>query len=204
MSRADLSSMLTVGSYFYEITVDSKVIAIEESKFNANVIVATRRSADGLSKHHVEAALDAEQRIQTVALSYSSSLFTRKANYQTVDDTIHGRISGLAGRNEIAVQLGRFREVDVAGFLIFRALVIDHIRLRGVTQWTGRVAVIDSNTLVATSVKQNCARRDKSELSWVYEPRMGDTEEIELDGGGRIVHRHDSRGFTARLIAAPS
>jgi hypothetical protein len=77
MSRADLSSMLTVGSYFYEITVDSKVIAIEESKFNANVIVATRRSADGLSKHHVEAALDAEQRIQTVALSYSSSLFTR-------------------------------------------------------------------------------------------------------------------------------
>jgi hypothetical protein len=194
--------MLAAGSYFYEIRVDGKIVAVEESRVDTNMIAAVWRSVDGRNRHEVGAALDPEQRLDTIALSYSSSLFTRKASYKSVDDNLRGRITGLAGRNEITVQLGRFREVDVAGFLIFRALIIDHIRVRGATRWTGRVAVIDSSTLVATSLKQNCARRGDSELSWVYEPRMGDTEQIELDRAGRIVHQHDTRGFTARLVTA--
>jgi len=121
---------------------------------------------------------------------------------EAVEDNLRGRISGLAGRNEIVVKLGRFREVDAAGFLIFRALIIGHIRLRGDEHWTGRVAVIDPNTLAAASVKQNCAQRNSSERSWIYEPRMGDTEHIELDEAGRIIRRRDNRGVTAELMTA--
>jgi hypothetical protein len=155
-----------------------------------------------LSQHQVEAALDSEHRIYRVTLTYSSSLFTRKANYEAAEDNLRGHIVGLAGRNEIVIKLGRLREIDAAGFLVFRALIIAHVRLRGEQHWTGRVAVIDSSTLAATSVKQNCAWRNGSDRSWTYEPRMGDSEHIELDEAGRIVHRRDNRGITAELIAA--
>lgn len=194
--------MLPVGNYSYEIRLHGELVAFEDSRFDAAVIVASRRSADGLSRHQVEAALNPEHRIYRVTLSYSSSLFTRKASYEAVEDNLRGRISGLAGRNEIVVKLGRFREVDAAGFLIFRALIIDHVVMRGDERWTGRVAVIDPNTLAAVSVKQNCARRNSSGHSWIYEPRMGDTEYIELDEAGRIVSRRDNRGVTAELMTA--
>jgi hypothetical protein len=194
--------MLPTGNYSYEIRLNGELIAFEDTRFDAAMIVAARRSADGLSRHQVEATLDPEHRVHRVMLSYSSSLFTRKASYEAVEDNLRGRISGLSGRNEIVVKLGRFREIDAAGFLIFRALIIAHVRLRGDQRWTGRVTVIDSSTLAAASVKQNCARRNGSERSWTYEPRMGDTEHIELDGTGRIVHRHDNQGITAELITA--
>jgi hypothetical protein len=64
------------------------------------------------------------------------------------------------------------------------------------------VAVIDPNTLAAASLKQNCARRNRSEHSWIYESRMGDTEQIELDEAGRLVRRSDNRGLTAELMIA--
>ncbi|MBV8454827.1 MAG: hypothetical protein JOZ29_21530 [Deltaproteobacteria bacterium] len=192
--------MLPIGNYFYQIRHHGELVAFEDSRFDTALIVASRRSADGLSRHQVEAALDPEHRVCRVTLSYSSSLFTRKASYEAVEDNLCGRVSGLAGRNEIVVKLGRFREVDAAGFLIFRALIVGHIRLRGDERWTGRVAVIDPNTLAAASVKQNCARRNSSERSWIYEPRMGDTEHIELDEAGRIVRRRDNRGVTAELM----
>jgi hypothetical protein len=194
--------MLPTGNYSYEIRLHGELVAFEDSRFDAAMIVASRRSADGLSRHQVEAALNPEHRVYRVTLSYSSSLFTRKASYEAVEDNLRGRISGLAGRNEIVVKLGRFREVDAAGFLIFRALIIGHIRLRGDEHWTGRVAVIDPNTLAAASVKQNCAQRNSSERSWIYEPRMGDTEHIELDEAGRIIRRRDNRGVTAELMTA--
>ena len=194
--------MLPTGNYSYEIRLHGELVAFEDSRFDAAMIVASRRSADGLSRHQVEAALNPEHRVYRVTLSYSSSLFTRKASYEAVEDNLRGRISGLAGRNEIVVKLGRFREVDAAGFLIFRALIIGHIRLRGDAHWTGRVAVIDPNTLAAASVKQNCAQRNSSERSWIYEPRMGDTEHIELDEAGRIIRRRDNRGVTAELMTA--
>jgi hypothetical protein len=194
--------MLPIGNYSYEIRLNGELVAFEDTRFDAAMIVATRRSANGLSRHQVEAALNPEHRVYRVTLSYSSSLFTRKASYEAVEDNLCGRIVGLAGRNEIVVKLGRFREIDAAGFLIFRALIIAHVRLRGDQRWTGRVAVIDSSTLAAASAKQNCARRNGSERSWTYEPRMGDSEHIELDEAGRIVHRRDNRGITAELITA--
>jgi hypothetical protein len=194
--------MLPTGNYSYEIRLHGELVAFEDSRFDAAMIVASRRSADGLSRHQVEAALNPEHRVYRVTLSYSSSLFTRKASYDAVEDNLRGRISGLAGRNEIVVKLGRFREVDAAGFLIFRALIIGHVLQRGDERWTGRVAVIDPNTLAAASVKQNCARRNTSGHSWIYEPRMGDTEQIEMDEAGRIVRRRDNRGVTAELMTA--
>lgn len=194
--------MLPVGNYSYEIRLDGEVVAVEDSRFEPALIVASRRSADGRSRHKVEAALDGDYRVCRVTLSYLSSLFTRKARYEAMEDNLRGRISGLAGRNEVVVKLGRFREVDVAPFVIFRALIIGHMRLRGDERWTGRVAVIDSNTLAASSVKQNCARRNNSGGAWIYEPGMGDTEQIELDEAGRIVRRRDNRGVTAELMIA--
>jgi hypothetical protein len=192
--------MLPVGNCSYQIRLHGQLIAFEDSRCDAAKIVAARRSADGVSRHQVEAALDAEHRIYRLTLSYSSSLFTRKASYDVVQDDLRGRISGLAGPNEIVIKLGRFHEVDAGGFLIFRALIIDHVRWRGSAHWTGRVAVIDPNTLVAASVKQNCVWRDNSENSWTYEPRMGDREQIQLDSAGRILQRSDNRGVTAELM----
>lgn len=194
--------MLPIGDYSYEIRRDGELVAIEDTRFDPTMIVASRRSADGLSRHTVEAGLNADHRVCRLILSYTSSLFTRKASYEAVEDNLRGRISGLAGRNEVVVPLGRFREVDPAGFLIFRALIIGHVRMRGEQRWTGRVAVIDPNTLAGVSVKQNCARLDKSEHSWIYEPRMGDAEQIELDQAGRIVRCRDNRGITAELRIA--
>ena len=194
--------MLPIENYSYEIRLDGQTIGFEEIRFNPALIVGSRRSADGLSRHHVEAILDPEYRVRRVSLSYSSSLFTRRANYEVVEQTLRGRISGLASGNELVVQLGRFREVDPAEFLIFRAVIIAHMRERRDERWTGRVAVINANTLVATSVKQHCARRSTSERSWIYERRMGDAEEIELDEAGRILGCRDNRGVTSMLINA--
>ncbi len=192
--------MLPIGDYRYEIRRIDEVVAVEETRFDGATIVASRRSADGFSRHQIEAALDPDHRVYRVTLHYSSSLFTRKASYEAVDDSLHGHISALAGRNEIVLKLGRFREVDAAGFVIFRALVIDHVRERGDARWTGRVAVIDPNTLVAVSIKQTCMRRDSSGRSWSYEARMGDAEEIELDDAGRIARHRDNRGLVSELI----
>jgi hypothetical protein len=194
--------MLPVGNYSYEIRLHGELVAFENGRLDPAMIIASRRSADGLSRHQVEATLNADHHVYRVSLSYWSSLFRRKASYEAAEDNLRGRISGLAGHNEIVVKLGRFREVDVGGFLIFRALIIDHVRLRGDQRWTGRVAVIDANTLAAASIKQNCAWQNRSEHSWIYEPGMGDAEQIELDEAGRIVRRRDNRGVTAELMIA--
>src|SRR5690242_9753147 len=139
--------MLPIGNYSYEIRLDGQLIALEETSFDVTAIAGARRSADGLSRHYVEATLDSAFRLRRITLSYSSSLFTRRANYQVMEENLRGRISGVATGNEVVIQLGRFREVDPAAFLIFRALIIGHIRERQDEHWTGRVAVIDPNTL---------------------------------------------------------
>lgn len=193
--------MLAPGDYTYEIRLNGEVVAFEETHIQPILIVATRRSADGVSRHKLEAALDTDHRVCRVTVSYSTSLFTRKASYEAVEDNLRGRISGLAASNEVAVKLGRLREIDAAGFLIFRALIVSHVRVRGDDRWTGRVAVIDPTTLGAASVKQNCFRQNNDERRWIYEARMGDTEQIELDQEGHIVRRRDRRGLSAELIA---
>jgi hypothetical protein len=192
--------MLPLGDYHYEIRNVGELSAIEEGRVEKAGVIASRRSADGRSRHELEAMLDAEQRVNRISIRYSSSLFTRKASYEVAGENFRGTVSALAGRNEIVVQLGRFREVDAAGFVILRALLIAHVRERGQAQWTGRVAVIDPNTLVAASFKQNCLKRDETGRLWRYEPRMGDAEDIELDNVGRIQHRRDNRAVTSQLI----
>jgi hypothetical protein len=196
--------MLAPGDYTYEIRLDGQVVAFEETHLQPVSIVASRRSVDGLSRHRLEAALDADHRVCRVGVSYSTTLFTRKASYEAVEDHLRGHISGLAARNEVAVKLGRLREVDAAGFLIFRALIVSHMLGRGDDHWTGRVAVIDPTTLGAASLKQNCFRQNNAERSWIYEARMGDAEHIELDQEGHIVRRRDRRGLSAELIARAS
>lgn len=195
--------MIASGDYTYQIRFNGEVVAFEETHCQPALIVASRRSVDG-SRHTLEAALDADHRACRVSVSYSTSLFTRKATYEAVEDILRGHIIGLAARNEVTVTLGRFREVDAAGFLIFRALTISHVRTRGEDRWTGRVAVIDPTTLGAASSKQSCFRQSNAEYSWIYEARMGDTEQIELDQQGHILHRRDRRGLTTELIAGPA
>jgi hypothetical protein len=85
--------------------------------------------------------------------------------------------------------------------VIFRALTIAHIRARGQSRWTGRIAAIDVNTLVAATSKQTCRQRGNDPHVWIYEPRMGDSEEITIDDSGCILRRHDARGIDTILVS---
>ena len=100
----------------------------------------------------------------------------------------------------MTTKLGRYGEVD-ADLVIFRALTIAHIRERGQTRWTGRIAAIDPNTLVAVTSKQSCRQRGNDPHLWIYEPRMGDSEEIEIDDAGIVLRRRDSRGVETVLVS---
>jgi hypothetical protein len=191
--------IVPTGDYRYEIRRGGDLVAVEEARLLVEILTANRRGADGRSRHDVEATLDAEGRVRHLTARYSSSLFKRSAAYDAVDENLRGSVSALAGRNEIVLKLGRFREMEVADMTVFRMLTLAHIRKRGEPRWTGRVAVIDGNTLVAASLKQNCWRRDSVVGVWVYEPRMGDSEEIELDQEGRILRRRDHRGVETIL-----
>lgn len=187
------------GDYRYEVRHAGDLVAIEEMRVSAGAITGVRREADGRTQLEIEAAIDADGAVRRVSLRYSSSLFKRSAAYEAADDTFRGNVSALAGRNEIVIKLGRFREVDVTGISLFRALIVAHVRARGQPRWTGRVAVIDPNTLVAASLKQTCQKRDEAGRLWTYETRMGDSEEIELDESGRLMKRRDNRGVEATL-----
>ena len=191
--------IVPAGDYRYEIRRAGDLVAIEEARVLGDVLTATRRSAGGLNRHEVEAALDAEGRVRHLSVRYSSTLFKRSAVYDAIEENLRGSVSALAGRNEILVKLGRFREIEVADMTVFRMLTLAHVRERQQPRWTGRVAVIDGNTLVAASLKQNCWRREAAGDIWVYEPRMGDSEEIELDQEGRILRRRDHRGVETTL-----
>jgi hypothetical protein len=191
--------ILPAGAYRYEIRRGGDRIASEETRLGDGTIAGSRRSADGLTRYELDAAIDAEGLVRRVSVRYASSLFKRNVTYEADGEMLRGSVSALAGRNEVVIKLGRFREIDVAGFVIFRALTIMHMQVRGTARWTGRVAVIDAGTLVAAALKQNCRREDESGRRWLYEPRMGDAEEIELDEAGRIVRRRDNRGVETVL-----
>jgi len=190
---------LARGTCHYEIRRGGEIVAFEEETFAENRIVGVRRPAQRLDHYEVEADLNADGTIRRVAVRYSRGPFVRNATYEAGDDFLRGNVSALAGRNVITTKLGRYREID-ADLVIFRALTIAHIRARGQARWTGRVAAIDSNTLVASTNKQSCRRADDDPHKWVYEPRMGDVEEIEIDDEGIVVVRRDHRGMVARLV----
>jgi hypothetical protein len=197
--------LIPAGAYRYEIWHGGGVAAIEEESLAAGTITGVRRATSGDNRHEVEAMLDAEGAVTRVAVRYSRGLFQRAASYQADGEALRGRVSAVAGHNEVVVKLGRFREVD-SDLVLFRALLIAHVSGRGQVRWTGRVAMIDPNTLVAASLKQSCRRRDADGLRWVYEARMGETEEIDLDPEGRITRVRDGWGVEKVLtefVAAP-
>ena len=166
-------------------------MAIEESRYASGLITGLRRTIDGANLHEVEATLDAEETIKRVSVRYNRGLFKRSAVYEAADDALRGSVSAVASHNEVVVKLGRFREID-ADLVLFRALILAHVRARGQVRWTGRVAIIDPNTLVAAALKQNCRQTDQAGLRWAWEARMGDSEEIKLDAAGTIVRQRDS------------
>jgi hypothetical protein len=187
------------GNYLYEIRRGDDVTAREEARVAAHTITVTRRDSDGRTVRQADATLDAEGKISAISLRYASALFQRDARYRADGESFRGSISVMAGRNEIVIKLGRFGEVEVAGMTVFRALILAHVRERGQSRWTGRVAVIDANSLAVAALKQTC-RLGRASHRWIYEARMGETEELELDEAGRIVRSHDSEGGASCLV----
>ncbi len=191
--------ILPAETFRYEIRRAGELIAIEEETLAGARITGMRKPPAGSDRYEVEAELDTNEVVSRIALRYSRGPFVRNASYEGAEDFLSGNVSALAGRNVVTTKLGRYREID-AELQIFRALIIAHIRARGQKRWTGRVATIDSSTLVASTHKQSCRCASDSASKWIYEPRMGDSEEIEIDAEGRLLVRRDNRGMEARLV----
>lgn len=191
--------LIAPGEYRYEIRREGAILAVEEERYGADAISGVRRTIDGANLHEVEAWLDADDNVKRVNVRYNRGLFKRSAVYEAAGETLRGSVSAVASHNEVVVALGRFREID-ADLVLFRALILAHVRARGQTHWTGRVAIIDPGTLVAAALKQNCRQHDEAGLRWAWEARMGDAEEIELDYAGRITRQRDSWGVEKVLV----
>ena len=188
------------GEFRYEIRRAGELIATEEESLAAGKIRGVRHPASGSNVYEVEAELDADALIRRLVVRYIRGPFVRNATYESADDFMRGNISAMGSRNNLTTKLGRYREVD-ADLVIFRALTIAHIRARGQSRWTGRIAAIDANTLVAATSKQTCRQRGNDPHVWLYEPRMGDSEEITIDESGCVLRRHDARGIDTILIS---
>jgi hypothetical protein len=195
-----LVPVLMPGRYVYEVRRGHDLVAIEDEAFVEDMIRGVRRSPDALNRHEVEARLDPGGFIRTVTVRYNRGPFARNATYEASDDVIRGHLSAGAGRETVSAKLGRMREVD-ADLLLCKALIIAHVRGRGQARWIGRVATVDPNTLIVASYKQSYRQRDDIGRSWIFEPRMGDAEEIQIDQAGRIVHRR-SRDGTETLLTS--
>ncbi len=186
------------GTYRYEIWRTGALTAVEETFVAPGLLRGARRSPEGGNLHAVEAALAADGAIMRIVLRYQRGMFKRDAVYDAVEETLRGSVSAMAGRNEVIAKLGRFRELD-ADLVLCRALIIARTRARGQRRFTGRVAVIDPNTLVAASYKQTYSQVDETGLRWRREARMGESETIELEADGRIARIRDDWGGEARL-----
>ncbi|HVA39816.1 MAG TPA: hypothetical protein VNF49_04080 [Candidatus Binataceae bacterium] len=192
------------GEYRYELRRGGELVAVEEETLAAGLLRGVRRTPDGLNRHEVEARLDAGGFVESVTVRYNRGPFARSASYQTAEDAIRGHLSAVGGRETVSAKLGRMREVD-ADLMLCKALIIAHIRARGQARWIGRIATVDPGTLVVASYKQSYRRRDEAGRLWLFEPRMGDAEEIELDEAGRIVRRRtrDGTEITLAKFAPP-
>jgi len=186
------------GEYRYEIRRAGETLAREETTFDGGKISGWRQSLKGTNRDEVEAEISSQGLVVRVRLRYVRGPFSRNASYEADEDFLRGSVSALGGRNAITVKLGRFHEIS-AEFVLFRALTLGHVRERRQTRWTGRVVTIDPATLVAASNKQSARAADSSGLKWIYEPRMGDLEEIEIDPQGRVLCRRDNRSGEATL-----
>jgi hypothetical protein len=188
------------GEYRYELRRGGELIAIEEETLGVGFLRGVRHTPDGLNRHEVEARLDAGGLITAVALRYSRGPFKRSASYEASGDLIRGHLIAAGGREEVSSKLGRMHEVD-ADLMLCKALIIAHVRARGQVRWIGRVATIDPSTLVASSPKQTYRRRDEAGQLWIFEPRMGDAEDFELDGAGRVVRRRARDAAETTLVS---
>ena len=190
------------GELSYEIRRGGELLALENESLTAGVIRGARRAPGSSNLYEVEAELDENSLVTRIVVRYHRGPFARTAVYDATGDFMRGTISAVASRNNLTAKLGRYREVE-AGLAIFRALTIAHIRERGQSRWTGRVVSIDPNTLVAATVKQSCRRRGSDSLAWIYEQRMGDSEEIEIDEDGRVLRGRDNLGVERVLVSPP-
>ncbi len=192
--------LIADGEFRYDLRKAGVLIAVESESLAWGLIRGVRRPASGSNVYEVEAELDEAGLVRRVVASYNRCPFTRNATYESADNFLRGNISTGGSRNDLTAKLGRYGEID-ADLVIFRALIIAHVRERKQTRWTGRVAAIDPNTLVAATSKQSCRQRGSDPHIWIYEPRMGDAEEIEIDDSGLVVRRRDSRGIETLLVS---
>ncbi|HZO80260.1 MAG TPA: hypothetical protein VFB33_01075 [Candidatus Binataceae bacterium] len=189
------------GEYRYELRRAGELIAVEEETLARERLRGARRTPDGLNRHEVDARLaEASGLIVAVAVRYRRGPFSRSADYETADDIIRGHLSAVGGRESVSAKLGRMREVD-ADLVVCKALIIARARARGQARWIGRVATIDPATLIVNSYKQTYRRRDEAGRRWIFEPRMGDADEIEIDDAGRVVRYRARDGVETVLVS---
>jgi hypothetical protein len=189
-----------VGVYRYDFLVAGEREATEQAVVSSGRITGVRTSAHGGGSYEVDAELGADGSVRRLRVRSARGPFERAASYECVDGYLRGNVSALAGSTPVAVKLGRFGELD-ADLVVLKALIILRARGRGLTRFTGRVAVIDPATLVASAVKQTYRQKSDDPRRWVFEPRLGDADDIELDAGGRIVSHRDRRGREWRLVS---
>jgi hypothetical protein len=185
--------VIPAGQYRYEIRRGNDLVATEEDRFSNREISGIRKSAGGSDSFAATAVLDENAMIARVTARYSRGPFSRSASYEANTDFLRGTVSAMGSRTIETAKLGRYREVD-CGLVLFKTLMIAHARARGQTRWTSRVATIDPSTLTAQTHKKTLRHKNGHELIFIYEPRMGDVEEIEIDEEGKIVSLEDNTG----------
>jgi hypothetical protein len=185
--------VIPAGEYRYELRRGSDLIGVEEDRYSNREISGIRRFAGSSDSFEATAALDENAMVARVTARYSRGPFSRSAAYEANTDFLRGTVSAMGSRTVETAKLGRYREID-CGLMLFRALMIAHTRERAQTRWTSRVATIDPNTLTAQTHKKTLRQKDGQDRIFIYEPRMGDVEEIEIDEAGRIVRVVDNIG----------
>lgn len=185
--------MIPAGEYLYEIRRGADLIATEDDRFSGIEISGIRRFVGSSDSFEATATLDESWMVARVTARYSRGPFSRSAGYEANNDFLRGTVSAMGSRTVETAKLGRYREID-CGLVLFKALMIAHTRERGQSRWTSRVATIDPSTLTAQTHKKTCRRKDGQDRIFIYEPRMGDAEEIEIDEAGRIVRIVDNTG----------
>ncbi|HLX36627.1 MAG TPA: hypothetical protein VKR29_02460 [Candidatus Binataceae bacterium] len=192
--------MIPLGEYRYEIRRSGDLIATEEDRFAHHELSGVRRFAGSADSFEAHATLDESSMIARVTARYSRGPFSRNATYEANQDFIRGSIAAMGSRIAETAKLGRYREID-CGLVLFRALMIAHLRTRGQARWTSRVATIDPSTLAAQTHKKTLRNKDGQPGIYLFEPQMGDAEEIEIDDSGRIIRMADNTGHRIELIS---
>jgi hypothetical protein len=192
--------LIPSGRYRYEFRTQGEVLAIEETRLEVGRLTTRRESALSKAVYEVDAALDEAGFMLEVRLRYRRGPFARSAEYRVIDNLMQGSVRALSAISPVEVQLGRFREID-ADLAICKALIVAHLRRREQHRWTGRVALIDSTTLLARSVKHSYVQADDQRAIWLFEPAMGEQERLEFDVQGCLQRIQDRRGFETTLTA---